>query len=167
LAVLYSGDHDPDRDRNGPRAEVRQNIAGPAGETGGSSSEPAAWRFAVTVAAAILLAVAGPAYAARLDNLFPAALLPQADGSSVAPPWHTLSGRSADWHPLVRGADREFLESFEEPGSGTILRFVGLYRLRAIGSPLTTTENRLADDIEWRIAERDQAQVSWAVKSHG
>ena len=76
--VLYgwlfftAGDHDPDRDRNGARAEVRQNIAGPAGGDrlarlrsrlpGGSP---------VAVAAAILLAVAGPAYAARLDNLFP------------------------------------------------------------------------------------------------
>ena len=134
----------------------------PPAATGGSSSEPAPWRFAVVVAAAILLAVAGPAYAARLDNVFPAALLPQADGPSVAPPWHMLSGVSAEWHPLVRGADREFLESFEEPGSGIILRFVGLYRLRAIGNPLTTTENRLADDVEWRIAERDQAEVSWA-----
>src|ERR1700724_200469 len=131
----------------------------PPAATGGSSSEPAPWRFAVVVAAAILLAVAGPAYAARLDNVFPAALLPQADGPSVAPPWHMLSGASAEWHPLVRGADREFLEGFEEPGSGIILRFVGLYRLRAIGNPLTTTENRLADDVEWRIAERDQAEV--------
>jgi exosortase A len=138
-----------------------KTLPDPPAATGGSSSELAPWQFAVAVAAAILLAVAGPAYAARLDNLFPSALLPQADGPSVAPPWHTLSGVSADWHPLVRGADREFLESFEEPGSGIILRFVGLYRLRAIGNLLTTTENRLADDTEWRIAERDQAEVSW------
>jgi exosortase A len=138
-----------------------RTLADPPAATGGSSSEPAPWRFAVVVAAAILLAVAGPAYAARLDNLFPAALLPQADGPSVAPPWQILSGVSAEWHPLVRGADREFLESFEEPGSGIIVRFVGLYRLRALGNLLTTTENRLADDIEWRIAERHQAEVSW------
>ena len=59
------------------------------------------------------------------------------------------------------GADREFLESFEEPGSGIILRFVGLYHLRAIGNLLTNSENRLADDVEWRIAERHQAEVSW------
>jgi exosortase A len=138
-----------------------RTLPDPPAATGGSSSGPAAWRFAVVVAAAILLAVAGPAYAVRLDNLFPAALLPQADGPSVAPPWHILSGVSADWHPIVRGADREFLESFEEPGSGIILRFVGLYRLHAIGNLLTTTDNRLADDIEWRIAERHQAEVSW------
>jgi exosortase A len=129
--------------------------------TGGSSSEPAAWRFAVAVAAAILLAIAGPAYAARLDILFPGGLLPQADGPSVAPPWHRLSDVSPEWHPLVGGADREFLESFEEPGSGIILRFVGLYRLRAIGNLLTNTENRLADDVTWRIAESRRAEVSW------
>jgi exosortase A len=138
-----------------------RTLPDPPVATDGSSSEPAAWRFAVAVAAAILLAVAGPAYAARLDNLFPAALLPQADAPSVAPPWHVLSGISPDWHPLVGGADREFLDSFEEPGSGIILRFVGLYRLRAIGNLLTNSENRLADDIEWRIAERHQAEVSW------
>ena len=89
------------------------------------------------------------------------AVFGQADGPTVAPPWHTLSAVSPVWHPLVRGADREFLESFEEPGSGVILRFVGLYRLRAIGNLLTNSENRLADDIEWRIAERHQAEVSW------
>jgi exosortase A len=138
-----------------------RTLPDPPAATGGSSSEPAAWQFVVVVMAAILLAVAGPAYGVRLDNLFPATLLPQADGPSVAPPWHILSGVSADWHPLVRGADREFLESFEEPGSGIILRFVGLYRLRAIGNLLTTTENRLADDSEWRIAERHQEAVSW------
>jgi len=138
-----------------------RTLPDPPAATGRLSSQPAPWRFAVTVAAAVLLAVGGPAYAAHLDNLFPATLLPQADGPTVAPPWHALSGVSADWHPLVRGADREFLESFEEPGSGIILRFVGLYRLRAIGNLLTTTENRLADDSEWRIAERYQEAVSW------
>ena len=62
---------------------------------------------------------------------------------------------------MVLGADREFLESFEEPGSGVILRFVGLYRLRVIGGLLTTTENRLVDSVEWRMAERGQAEVAW------
>ncbi len=136
----------------------------PPAATGDLSSEPAPWRFAVAVTAAVLLAVAGPAYAARLDNLFPAASLPQTDGPSVAPPWHSLTGVTAEWHPLVHGADREFLESFEEPGSGIILRFVGLYRLRAIGNQLTTAENRLADDTEWRIAERHREAVAWGGK---
>jgi EpsI family protein len=138
-----------------------RTLPDPPASTPDPSSEPAAWRFAVAVAAAVLLAVAGPAYAARLDGLFPAGMLPRADGPSVAPPWHILPGVAAEWHPLVGGADREFLESFEEPGSGIILRFVGLYRLRAIGNLLTNTENRLADGTDWRIAERHQAEVSW------
>jgi EpsI family protein len=62
----------------------------------------------------------------------------------------------------VYGADREFIESFEGPGFGIVTRFVALYRLRAIGNLLTTTENRLADDREWRIADSGQAEVSWA-----
>jgi exosortase A len=127
----------------------------------GPSSEPAPWQFAVAVAAALFLALAGPAYAARLSNLFPSGLLPQADGPLVAPPWHILSGVSPDWRPLVHGADREFLEGFAEPGSGIVVRFIALYRLRAIGNLLTTTENRLADDQEWRIAESGRAEVSW------
>ena len=65
-----------------------------------------------------------------------------------------------NWRPVVHGADREFLEEFEGSGSGIVVRYVALYRLRAIGNVLTTTENRLADDNEWRIAERDRAELS-------
>jgi len=60
----------------------------------------------------------------------------------------------------VHGADREFLEGFEQPGSSTVVRYVALYRLRAIGNLLTTTENRLVDDGEWRIAERGETAFS-------
>jgi EpsI family protein len=115
------------------------------------------WRFAATVSAAVLLALTGPTYAYRLDSLFPAAELPKADSPHVAPSWHSLSGALPSWHPLVHGADREFLEEFEQPGSGIVVRYVALYRLRAIGNMLTTTENRLADDSEWRIAEHGAA----------
>jgi exosortase A len=115
------------------------------------------WRFAATVSAAVLLALTGPTYAYRLDSLFPAAELPKADSPHVAPSWHSLSGALPSWHPLVHGADREFLEEFEQPGSGIVVRYVALYRLRAIGNMLTTTENRLADDSEWRIAEQGAA----------
>ena len=122
--------------------------------------EASLWRSAVAVSAAVFLALIGPTYAYRLDSLFPAAELPQADSPHVAPPWHSLSGALSSWRPLVHGADREFLEEFERPGSGMIVRYVALYRLRAIGSMLTTTENRLADDGEWRIAERGEAVFS-------
>ena len=118
------------------------------------------WRFAVAVSAAVLLALTGPAYAYRLDSLFPAVQLPQADSPHVAPSWHSMFGALPSWHPLVHGADREFLEEFEQPGSGIVVRYVALYRLRALGNMLTTTENRLADDSEWRIVERGEAVFS-------
>jgi exosortase A len=118
------------------------------------------WRFAVAVSAAVLLDLTGPAYAYRLDSLFPAAELPQADSPHVAPSWRSLSGALPSWHPLMHGADRQFLEEFEQPGSGIVVRYVALYRLRALGNMLTTTENRLADDGEWRIAERGEAAFS-------
>ena len=118
------------------------------------------WRFAVAVSAAVLLALTGPAYAYRLDSLFPAAELPQADSPHVAPSWRSLSGALPSWHPLVHGADRQFLEEFEQPGSGIVVRYVALYRLRALGNMLTTTENRLADDGDWRIAKRGEVVFS-------
>ncbi|MBV8131637.1 MAG: EpsI family protein [Alphaproteobacteria bacterium] len=118
------------------------------------------WRLAVAVSAAVLLAVTGPAYAYRLDSLFPAAQLPRGDSPHVGPSWHSLSGTLPNWRPLVHGADREFLEGFEQPGADIVVRYVALYRLHAIGNMLTTTENRLADDGEWRIAERGETAVS-------
>jgi EpsI family protein len=63
-----------------------------------------------------------------------------------------------NWSPSVRGADREFLETFDEPGSASIIRYIALYRLRAVGNALTTTENRVADEIEWRIAESGRTE---------
>jgi exosortase A len=121
--------------------------------------KPSLWRFAVAVSAAVLLALAGPAYAYRLDSLFPAAPLLRADGPDVALPWQPLPGALPDWHPVVHGADRAFLEGFEQPGFGIVVRYVALYHLRAIGNMLTTTENRLADDTVWHLAERGEAAL--------
>jgi len=118
------------------------------------------WRVAVAVPAAVFLALTGPAYAARLDSLFPAFPLPQTDSPHVAAPWRARSDAVPDWRPTVHGADREFLETFEGPGSGSIIRYIALYHLRAVGNRLTTTENRVADDIGWRIAERGRAELS-------
>ena len=114
-------------------------------------SKPALWRFATAIPAAVLLAVAGPAYAARLDTLYRPAALPLAQAPAVAAPWHPASD-AFNWRPKVKGADREFLESFEEPGSGVVTRYVALYRLRATGNLLTRTENRVVDDVLWRTA---------------
>jgi exosortase A len=130
----------------------------PAGSAGWP--KPPAWRFAIAVPAAALLAFTGPAYAARLDALYPSAPLPRALAPVIAAPWHSVLAAAADWRPLVSGADREFLEDFEEPGSGIVIRYVALYRLRAIGNSLTTTGNCLVDDILWHIAGYGRANVS-------
>jgi exosortase A len=114
-------------------------------------SQPALWRFATAIPAAILLALTGPAYGARLDTLYPPAALPLAHAPAVATPWHPAPD-PAHWRPIVKGADREFLESFEAPGSGVVTRYVALYRLRAIGNMLTRTENRVVDDVQWHVA---------------
>ena len=114
-------------------------------------SKPAMWRFATAIPAAILLALTGPAYAARLDALYPPTALPLAQAPAVAAPWHPASD-TANWRPMVMGADREFLQSFDEPGSGLITRYVALYRLRAIGNMLTRTENRVVNDVQWHAA---------------
>jgi EpsI family protein len=71
-----------------------------------------------------------------------------------------LAGSRPDWRPLVHGADREFIENFEEPGSGVVTRYLAFYRLHAIGNLLTTTENRLADSSEWRIAKEGHTELT-------
>ena len=61
---------------------------------------------------------------------------------------------------MVYGADREFLDGFEEPGSGVVIRYVALYRLRASGDALTKTGNRLADDKLWHITGYGRAEAT-------
>ena len=122
-------------------------------------SKPAAWRFATAVPAALLLALAGPAYAARLNALYPPFPLAAAHAPLIAAPWQGLFDPATDWHPAVYGADREFLDGFEEPGSGVIIRYVALYQLRAGGDALTKTGSRLADDKRWHITEYGRAEA--------
>jgi exosortase A len=126
----------------------------------GGWSKPAAWRFATAIPAALLLALAGPAYAARLNALHPPSALATADAPPVAAPWQALPDLTADWRPAVYGADREFLDGFEEPGSRVVIRYFALYRLRAGGDALTKTGNRLADDKRWHITEYGRAEAS-------
>jgi exosortase A len=118
------------------------------------------WQFAVAVSVAVLFALAGPAYAHRLDSLYPAGPLPVVNSPQVGAPWRMLAGSRPDWRPLVHGADREFIENFEEPGSGVVTRYLAFYRLRAIGNLLTTTQNRLADSSEWRIATEGHTELT-------
>jgi exosortase A len=137
-------------EKTGPRPPVRPTTMG----------KPSSWRFALAVSAAVLLALTGPAYAYRLDRLIPTAQLPRGNSPRVAPSWRALSGAPPIWHPLVHGADREYLEGFQHPGADTVVRSVALYRLRAIGNMLTNTENRLADDRDWHIVELGEATFS-------
>jgi exosortase A len=125
-------------------------------------SKPPGWRFVVAIPAALLLAIAGPAYAARLNALYPPASLPAVQPPAVAASWQGMSDAAADWHPLVHGADREFLGGFEEPGAGLVIRYVALYRLRAIGNALTASGNRLADDERWHVVEYGRAEAAFS-----
>lgn len=124
-------------------------------------SKPVGWRFAAAVLAGVLLAVAGPAYAARLNALYRSSSLVGAQAPLIAPSWHAAPD-SAGWSPVVYGADREFLGGFEKPGSDLVIRYVALYRLRAAGDALTTSGNRLADDKRWHITAYGSAEATMA-----
>ncbi len=119
-----------------------------------------AWRFVAAVTGAILLAVAGPAYASLLDTEFATSAPPVAASPQVAPPWHPVADTDIGWRPVVLGADSKLLDSFTEPGSHVVVRFIAFYRLRAIGNALTNSENRIADDNLWRVAQRGDAEFS-------
>jgi exosortase A len=118
------------------------------------------WRFATAILAAVLLASAGPAYAARLNALSPASPLLRAERPAIAAPWHIIPEPSVGWRPAVSGADAQYLDAAQEPGAGIVVRYVALYRLRATGNLLTTTENRLVDDLRWHVARYGRAEIS-------
>jgi EpsI family protein len=129
----------------------------PTRSVGWSKTPP--WGFAIAVPVAVLLALAGPAYAARLDALYPRYPLPLLQTPAVAAPWHPVLDAGADWRPAVDGADRELLEGFQEPGSGLVVRYLAFYRLRPIGNLLTRTGNRVADGVQWQIAGYGRAKT--------
>ena len=123
-------------------------------------SKPAAWRFAIAIPAALLLALAGPAYAARLNALYRPSAFAVANAPLIEAPWHGLSDPAVGWRAVVYGADREFLDGLQEPGSEVVMRYVALYRLRASGDALTKTGNRLADDKLWHITGYGRAEAT-------
>jgi len=125
-------------------------------------SKSPTWRFATSIPAAALLALAGPAYAARLDALYPQHPLPPPQTPVVSAPWHLVPDVGADWRPAVVGADREFVEVFQKPGSDLVTRYVALYRLRVVGNSLTRTGNRVADDIRWHIVGYGRTETTLA-----
>ena len=117
-------------------------------EIPGSAGSPG---LAVIAALAVVLACAGPAYAARLNSQAPAITLPPRESMKIMPPWRVVHQAAVDWRPLVHGADRELLQTFEELGSPPVVSFIALYRLRAIGNALTNSENRIADEKIWQV----------------
>jgi exosortase A len=132
----------------------------PVASSGWSKSPT--WRFAAAIPAATLLALAGPAYAARLDALYPQSPLPPPQTPLVSAPWHPVYDPGADWRPEVVDADRELLEVFQGPGSEPVTRYVSLYRLRVIGNSLTRTGNRVADDVRWHIVGYGRTETTLA-----
>jgi len=110
------------------------------------------WLVAIAVPVAVLLAVMGPAYAAWLDRHSGEAVAAAA-APSVAPPWQMRPEAAPNWHPVVFDADREFLGSYESPDSGQVIAYTAFYRLRAIGSRLTASDNRIAEEHRWHVSE--------------
>jgi exosortase A len=126
------------------------------------SENAAPYWHAFAIALAALLAVTGPAYAAWRNSLVPNDPLPESGSPEVVAPWHVRPDRRADWQPLVGGADREYLETFDRPDAAAVTRYVALYRLRVTGNQLTLSVNRVANDSQWRIARQGRAQLDLA-----
>jgi exosortase A len=124
----------------------------------------ASWWRTAAVPLAALLAVSGPGYAAWRNSLVQASPLPQIRSPGVAAPWRVDAGLVRDWQPVVQGADREFLESFSGPNSTVVTRYVALYRLHLTGNRLTSAENRIANEDEWRFVRQSRARLLLAGK---
>jgi EpsI family protein len=117
------------------------------------------WRSAAIAAAAVALALSGPAYAARLDSAAPVTGFSGIAGPEVSGRWRPVPAAGTVWRPRITGEDRQILDGFEEPGSGVVVRYLALYRLRAVGNRLTNSENRIVDDRSWQLAQRGVAEA--------
>jgi exosortase A len=128
----------------------------PATAVAAPTRAAAPWRIAVAVAAAVLLAGLGPAYAGWLDRNVSHGPLAIADLAAAPPSWHRLTGSVPAWRPEVTGADHESLDTYEAAGGGQVVRYVALYRLRAVGNRLTASDNRIANLKQWVLARRGE-----------
>jgi exosortase A len=134
----------------------------PPAPVAGDRLPPPLWRLAGVSAVAVVLAAAGPGYAAHLENDIAASALPSAPEAVIAPPWRAVDKGGGGWRPVVHGADRELLQAFAEPGYPPVVEFVALYRLRLIGNALTNSENRIADDKLWQVTRQARAEAAIA-----
>jgi exosortase A len=128
----------------------------------GSNGRDPTWRFAAISTAAVLLAMLGPAYGARLARQFPPSALALTQLPGAGLPWHALTQDVIGWRPMILGADQEWLQSFKEPGSGVVVRYIALYRLQAMGNALTRSDNRMADDRIWQLEVPGRREISIA-----
>jgi exosortase A len=119
---------------------------------------PPRWHLAAVPLAA-LLAMTGPAFAAWQNSRAPSNPLAVTGGPEVAAPWQVRAASAADWRPVVRGADREYLDAFDGPDLASVTRYVALYRLRATGNRLTQGGNRAGDEDQWSIAPARRLSV--------
>ena len=138
-------------------ADGGDRLPAPASAPGPSGP---AWRFAAAAACGVLLALLGPAYGARLNAQFDTAAAPVVDLAQPRAPWGAARADTPAWQPMIRGgAAHEWLNSFTEPGSGIVVRYVALYRLHPVGNALTRTDNRIADDATWQLESQGQTQI--------
>ncbi|HUZ73894.1 MAG TPA: exosortase A [Stellaceae bacterium] len=116
-----------------------------------------AWSFAVVAGLSVLLAAAGPGYAALLDRRVSAIDLAAAPAPGVAGAWHTTQV-DAPWKPVVVAPDRTYLQGFDD-GSGHVIRYVALYTVGGLHDNLGRGFNEIADFEHWRLVARGHART--------
>jgi exosortase A len=136
------------------RAPSRTRPGSPAPETPYSSRG----RYALIVATAVALAIAGPAFSLVMDAS--AAPIAVAGRELPVPGLHWQHEAGApEWRPVVVGADRELSDGFSD-GDGRVDRFVALYAMRGNRNNLVRSLNRLADEKSWRRANSWSERVT-------
>jgi exosortase A len=108
------------------------------------------WKIAVVTALGIVFAAAGPGYAAFVENNVSGTILADAPPPNVAAPWRAIvDPGSSDWKPVVFGADKEFLRTFEN-GKERVFFYLALYRRSGTANNLVRAQNRIADEHRWQ-----------------
>jgi exosortase A len=103
----------------------------------------------VALALALLLVASGPAYLAFLDQPVRPLELAEASPPPVAPPWQARADGVNSWQPVIIAPDREFRDSFVEPGAAEVERYVALYSAYGRHNNLVRSQNRIVDEDVW------------------